>query len=103
MGADPVEPLDWQFLQCFGERTPGEEIQEGRLREFKTHALFGTVNCLLRCRTPLYAAIGPYEGLRLDQHNLLSSSTCEFRAAAECKRDTITYSSALVCTSGYAI
>lgn len=24
------EPLDWQFLQCFGERTPGEEIQEGR-------------------------------------------------------------------------
>jgi hypothetical protein len=29
MGADPVEPLDWQFLQCFGERTPGEEIQEG--------------------------------------------------------------------------
>lgn len=23
------EQLDWQFLQCFGERTPGEEIQEG--------------------------------------------------------------------------
>lgn len=23
-----MEPLDWQFLQCFGERTPGEEIQE---------------------------------------------------------------------------
>ena len=23
------EPLEWQFLQCFGERTPGEEIQEG--------------------------------------------------------------------------
>lgn len=22
------EALDWQFLQCFGERTPGEEIQE---------------------------------------------------------------------------
>lgn len=22
------EPLEWQFLQCFGERTPGEEIQE---------------------------------------------------------------------------
>lgn len=20
---------DWQFLQCFGERTPGEDIQEG--------------------------------------------------------------------------
>ncbi len=24
------EPLDWHFLQCFGERTPGEEIQDGR-------------------------------------------------------------------------
>lgn len=24
-----MEPLDFQFLQCFGERTPGEEIQEG--------------------------------------------------------------------------
>mmetsp|Transcript_11531 Transcript_11531/g.34617 ORF Transcript_11531/g.34617 Transcript_11531/m.34617 type:complete len:491 (+) Transcript_11531:241-1713(+) len=23
-----AEALDWQFLQCFGERTPGEEIQE---------------------------------------------------------------------------
>lgn len=27
MDATP-EALDWQFLQCFGERTPGEEIQE---------------------------------------------------------------------------
>ena len=25
------EQLDWHFLQCFGERTPGEEIQDGRL------------------------------------------------------------------------
>ena len=25
------DPLEWQFLQCFGERTPGEEIQEGQL------------------------------------------------------------------------
>lgn len=23
-----AEPIQWQFLQCFGERTPGEEIQE---------------------------------------------------------------------------
>lgn len=23
------EQLDWHFLQCFGERTPGEEIQNG--------------------------------------------------------------------------
>lgn len=22
-------PVEWQFLQCFGERTPGEEVQEG--------------------------------------------------------------------------
>lgn len=27
-----AEALDWQFLQCFGERTPGEEIQEGEHR-----------------------------------------------------------------------
>jgi len=25
----PVEPWDWAFLQCFGERSPGEDIQEG--------------------------------------------------------------------------
>lgn len=25
------EPVEWQFLQCFGERTPGEEVQDGRL------------------------------------------------------------------------
>ncbi|KAI8474072.1 MAG: PP2A-twin subunit [Monoraphidium minutum] len=24
----PAEPGEWQFLQCFGERTPGEEVQE---------------------------------------------------------------------------
>lgn len=23
-------PTEWQFLQCFGERTPGEDIQEGK-------------------------------------------------------------------------
>lgn len=23
------EPLQFEFLQCFGERTPGEDIQEG--------------------------------------------------------------------------
>lgn len=22
---------EWSFLQCFGERTPGEDIQEGQL------------------------------------------------------------------------
>jgi hypothetical protein len=27
--APGAEPLEWQFLQCFGERTPGEEVQEG--------------------------------------------------------------------------
>jgi hypothetical protein len=25
-------PLEWHFLQCFGERTPGEEVQEGKSR-----------------------------------------------------------------------
>lgn len=25
-----TEPVEWQFLQCFGERTPGEEVQEGK-------------------------------------------------------------------------
>jgi len=24
--------LEWQFLQCFGERTPGEEIHDGECR-----------------------------------------------------------------------
>ena len=28
--ASGSDPLEWQFLQCFGERTPGEEIQEGQ-------------------------------------------------------------------------
>lgn len=23
------EPLEWSFLQCFGERSPGEEVLEG--------------------------------------------------------------------------
>lgn len=23
-----AEPVEWQFLQCFGERTPGEEVQD---------------------------------------------------------------------------
>ena len=26
---DTTSQSDWQFLQCFGERTPGEDIQEG--------------------------------------------------------------------------
>lgn len=27
--AAPPQPLDWRFSQVFGERTAGEEIQEG--------------------------------------------------------------------------
>jgi hypothetical protein len=27
--SDQSSPVEWQFLQCFGERTPGEEVQEG--------------------------------------------------------------------------
>jgi hypothetical protein len=30
-GASPANE-EWHFLQCFGERTPGEDIQEGKLR-----------------------------------------------------------------------
>lgn len=30
-GAAAGSALEWQFLQCFGERTPGEEIQDGAL------------------------------------------------------------------------
>jgi hypothetical protein len=26
---EQAAPVEWQFLQCFGERTPGEEVQEG--------------------------------------------------------------------------
>ncbi|WIA11306.1 hypothetical protein OEZ85_011429 [Tetradesmus obliquus] len=26
--SDQSPPVEWQFLQCFGERTPGEEVQE---------------------------------------------------------------------------
>lgn len=27
--AGPPQPLDWKFSQVFGERTAGEEVQEG--------------------------------------------------------------------------
>jgi len=29
MAAQDSNQNDWAFLQCFGERTPGEDIQEG--------------------------------------------------------------------------
>lgn len=28
----PAEPLEWRFSQVFGERTAGEEVQEGIYR-----------------------------------------------------------------------
>lgn len=28
------QPLEWKFSQVFGERTAGEEVQEGMLRHF---------------------------------------------------------------------
>ena len=28
-GSESADPLKWDFLQCFGERSPGEDIQEG--------------------------------------------------------------------------
>lgn len=30
----PPPPLDWKFSQVFGERTAGEEIQEGIIRSY---------------------------------------------------------------------
>lgn len=30
--ADPSLPLEWKFSQVFGERSAGEEVQEGRHR-----------------------------------------------------------------------
>lgn len=46
--AEAPPPEEWQFLQCFGERTPGEEVQDGE-------------DCLLRmteqaagCRWPVW-------------------------------------------------
>lgn len=33
------EPLEWKFSQVFGERTAGEEVQEGMFRHFY-HMLF---------------------------------------------------------------
>ena len=29
--ADPTPPLEWKFSQVFGERTAGEELQEGTI------------------------------------------------------------------------
>lgn len=29
--AGPPSPLEWKFSQVFGERTAGEEVQEGNL------------------------------------------------------------------------
>jgi hypothetical protein len=28
--AEPLGKLDWNFSQVFGERTPGEEVQDGK-------------------------------------------------------------------------
>ncbi len=41
-GGGGSEPLEWSFLQCFGERSPGEDIQEGaapgtQLRPFNNY------------------------------------------------------------------
>lgn len=30
--AGPLPPLEWKFSQVFGERTAGEEVQEGMQR-----------------------------------------------------------------------
>jgi hypothetical protein len=56
---DGAPPVEWQFLQCFGERTPGEEVQEGqsfavyagkkkRQREFTAEVSEQSVACCAR-------------------------------------------------------
>lgn len=32
--AGPPQPLEWKFSQVFGERTAGEEVQEGKFYFF---------------------------------------------------------------------
>jgi len=39
----PSEPMDWNFLQCFGERAPGEEVQEGECWGWWREAGFLTI------------------------------------------------------------
>lgn len=40
-GCTYSDPCEWSFLQCFGERTPGEEVQEGESWAVGAKLLFG--------------------------------------------------------------
>lgn len=39
--ASPPQPLEWKFSQVFGERTAGEEVQEGNMLFIWIHIIFG--------------------------------------------------------------
>jgi len=36
----PPQPLEWKFSQVFGERTAGEEVQEGNMLFIWIHLIF---------------------------------------------------------------
>lgn len=42
-----AQPLEWKFSQVFGERTAGEEVQEGTIFNFLDLILFCLGLCLL--------------------------------------------------------
>ncbi|KAK6124960.1 hypothetical protein DH2020_041305 [Rehmannia glutinosa] len=46
--AGPPTPLDWKFSQVFGERTAGEEVQEGERRWFLASATLRTMKVTRR-------------------------------------------------------
>lgn len=45
--AGPPPPLEWKFSQVFGERTAGEEVQEGNLLLFFFQNFYFTYTPLL--------------------------------------------------------
>lgn len=44
--AGPPPPLEWKFSQVFGERTAGEEVQEGKANIFNLVLYFTVLNSL---------------------------------------------------------
>ena len=36
----PPQPLEWKFSQVFGERTAGEEVQEGNMLFIWIHLIY---------------------------------------------------------------
>jgi hypothetical protein len=59
--AEQAAPVEWQFLQCFGERTPGEEVQDGESRSGKKAGGQAADSSGARSR-PADARTGPEQG-----------------------------------------